>query len=134
MRHPGAGAICAALVSAVFLGRLVTSASAQIPGATNEPPIGPNMPNHPVGMPFGLKVGLAFLALLALGTAFYFALRAWRSSSLFQRQYRFPVPKDVALRLGASRSGGRMATIDFASNVPAESSPTNQKPEETPPP
>lgn len=134
MRHAGAGAIRATIVSAVFLCSLVTPASAQIPGATNEPPIGPNVPNHPVGMPFGLKVGLALLALLALGIAFYFALRAWRSSNLFQRQYHFPVPKDVALRLGASRSGGCMATINFASNVAVQSSPTNQKPEETPPP
>ena len=76
---------------------------------------------------FGLKIALGLLVLLAFAAAFYFALRAWRSSNLFHREYRFPVPKNVALRLGASRSGGRMATADFAANAPGQSSSLRTK-------
>jgi hypothetical protein len=49
-------------------------------------------------------VGLAVLA---------FAAPRWRSSNLFDRQYRFPRVENVALRFGATRSGGCMATIEY---------------------
>ena len=107
-------------MSAIFLASLVAPALAQIPGATNEPPVGRELPNLHRGIPFGVKIALGLLVLLALAAAFYFALRAWRSSNLFHREYRFPVPKNAALRLGASRSGGGMATADFASDTPGE--------------
>ena len=132
MRHAGAGAVTAIISSASFLCTFVTRTFAQIPGATNEPPVGRDLPNHPMEIPFGLKVVIALLVFAALGTAFYFALRAWRASHLFRRQYRVPLPKNVELRLGASRSGGRMATINFAANLPPPSSPTHQKHEGTP--
>ena len=44
---------------------------------------------------------------------FYAASRAWRSSNVFDRQYRFPEGGEAALRFGATRSGGHMATIKF---------------------
>ena len=119
----------AIIFTASFLCGFVARGSAQIPGATNEPPTGSDLPNRPVGLPFGLKVGLVLFALLAMGVAFYFALRAWRASHLFQRQYRLPPPNNIQLRLGAARSGGYMATASFASSVP----PTHQKHEGTPP-
>ena len=92
----------------------------------------PTLRSYSSAAQFGLKIALGLLVLLAFAAAFYFALRAWRSSNLFHREYRFPVPKNVALRLGASRSGGRLATADFAANAPGQSSSTNQRPEETP--
>src|SRR3954453_20815792 len=131
MRHTLPGGRAAAFLAGVFLSSMV-AATAQIPGATNEPPLSPDLPNHPTAIPFGLKLALALLALLALAAAFYFALRAWRSSNLFQRQYQFPEPGHVPLRLGAARSGGRMATINFASSETAQLSATNQRPEERP--
>src|SRR3954462_4722974 len=131
MRHTLPGGRAAAFLTGVFLSSMV-AATAQIPGATNQPPVSPDLPNHPTASPFGLKLAVALVALLALVAAFYFALRAWRSSNLFQRQYQFPEPRHVPLRLGASRSGGRMATINFASNESVQSLPTNQRPEERP--
>ena len=120
--------ICAGLVSFLLMFSSVVSALAQIPGATTEPPIGPSRPNQHGGTPFGLKMAIVLLVLLALGVGFYFALRAWRSANLFQRQYWFPIAKEVPPRLGASRSGGCMATLDFARD--ARTSVRNQKPEE----
>jgi hypothetical protein len=41
------------------------------------------------------------------------SMRVWRSANLFDREYRFPPAANVALRLGANKSGGFMATITF---------------------
>ncbi|MGI9086179.1 MAG: hypothetical protein ACR2HH_00315 [Chthoniobacterales bacterium] len=54
----------------------------------------------------GVAVGLLILALILWGSA-----RAWRSSNLFDQQYRFPENPAPALRLGGTRSGGHLATI-----------------------
>jgi hypothetical protein len=58
---------------------------------------------------------IAIVAIVAMGTGFAlaFSMRAWRSSNLFDRQYRFPAVTTVELRLGANKSGGGMATIEF---------------------
>jgi hypothetical protein len=85
-------------------------------------------------IPRGFKVAAVLLVLTAAGAGFYFALRTWRYSNLFDRQYVFPPAREATLRLGANRSGGRLATINFTA-APAEPAPvTPQKPEETPPP
>ncbi len=52
-------------------------------------------------------------AVLIGGLLLYGAFRAWRASNLFDRQYTFPRSERAALRLGATRSGGNMATIDL---------------------
>jgi hypothetical protein len=41
------------------------------------------------------------------------SVRAWRSSNLFDRQYRFPAPGPAALRFGGNRCGGQLATLTF---------------------
>jgi hypothetical protein len=58
----------------------------------------------------GGAVALVVVALLLL----WGASRAWRSSNLFDQQYRFPVRGGpVALRLGGKKSGGHMASISL---------------------
>lgn len=53
------------------------------------------------------------LAAAAIISAFIFwrSARLWRSSNLFDQQYRFPPNPQPALRFGAHRCGGNMATI-----------------------
>lgn len=64
-----------------------------------------------------IAAGAAFAAVAGAALLF-FAFRAWRMARLFGRQYRFPVRQKVALRLGAERSGGLMATATFGENAP----------------
>ena len=64
-------------------------------------------------IPRGWIVAGAGFAVLAGGAILFFAIRAWRVSRLFGRQYLFPVREKVALRLGGERSGGLMATARF---------------------
>lgn len=64
-------------------------------------------------IPTSWWVGGLAAAVLALVGIFYAASRAWRSSNVFDRQYRFPEGREAALRFGATRSGGHMATIEF---------------------
>jgi hypothetical protein len=82
----------------------------------------------------GWKIVVAIVIALtaaALATGLCFAMRAWRSSNLFDRQYRFPAVPEVALRLGASKSGGCMATLVF--DAPARrSGAKSQTPGEKP--
>ncbi len=73
------------------------------PGALRSKPIPPRV-----------KLAIVATTLVVALITFVFALRAWRSGNLFDRQYRFPPIPKVALRLGATRSGGRMATITFS--------------------
>ena len=70
---------------------------------------------QPVRQMLPVPVKLAILAgAFVIGAgALIFASRAWRSGNLFDRQYRFPPVANVALRLGANKSGGCMATIAF---------------------
>ena len=42
------------------------------------------------------------------------AIRVWRESNVFGRQYRFPPGEPAALRFGGTRSGGFMAVIEPA--------------------
>ncbi|HEY2124953.1 MAG TPA: hypothetical protein VGG94_05770 [Chthoniobacterales bacterium] len=86
-------------------------------------------------IPRELKIFAVLLLVSAAGAGLYLAFRAWRYSNLFDRQYVFPPAGEATLRLGGSRSGGCMATIDFAT-APADppAAITPQKPEETPPP
>lgn len=60
---------------------------------------------------------VAGVAIVVLATAglLYAAARAWRSSNLFDREYRFPPRDSAALRLGGMKSGGHMASVEFGS-------------------
>lgn len=64
-------------------------------------------------IPRSWVIGGAIAAVVALGGLSYLATRVWRSSNLFDREYRFPVTRDAAIRLGAERCGGHMAVVQF---------------------
>ena len=55
-----------------------------------------------------LAAAVAFLLVL------WAAMRAWRSSNLFDQQYRFPRIGEAAVRLGGKKSGGHSAQITLA--------------------
>lgn len=65
--------------------------------------------------PIALRWKIAVvLAVVVLSSALlWISIRVWRSSNLFDRQYRFPEVATAAERLGANRSGGHLATITF---------------------
>jgi hypothetical protein len=71
----------------------------------------PQRPQKPI--PLGWKIAIVATALVVASALLTVAARAWRSSNLFDRQYRFPPVSEPALRLGAKKSGGCMATIHF---------------------
>jgi len=64
---------------------------------------------------------VAVLATLAL---LYSGYRAWRSSNLFDRQYRFPKGPSAAVRFGGNKCGGLMATVSFRA-PPAGTAPAS---------
>ena len=64
-------------------------------------------------IPRSWLVGGGIAAALVLAAIVYGALRAWRSSNLFDRQYRFPRSDDVAIRLGGEKCGGHIASASF---------------------
>ncbi len=64
-------------------------------------------------IPIGWTIAGWSLAALAVAAILYGSVRAWRSSNLFGRQYRFPTPNEVSLRFGGTKSGGHMATVEF---------------------
>lgn len=84
-----------------------------IPAPTKPPPaklkdVEPSKP-----LPLGWKIGIGVGTALAVAGLLYGASRAWHSSNLFDQQHRFPVGTEAALRFGAKRCGGHMATIHF---------------------
>lgn len=56
----------------------------------------------------------AGVGLLLAGAVLYLAVKAWRSSNVFERKYHFPSAGQAALRLGGKRSGGFMAASEPA--------------------
>ena len=83
-----------------------------VPPPTQAPEVrrGPP-PSEPI--PEGwIIAGVCTVAVLVLALLFV-SVRAWRVSNLFDREYRFPVVRNPALRLGGRRCGGNMAAIDF---------------------
>jgi hypothetical protein len=58
-------------------------------------------------------------AALLLAGILYGSARAWRSSNIFDQQYRFPTNDDPALRFGGPRCGGHMATIHGGDGRPS---------------
>jgi hypothetical protein len=69
-------------------------------------------------MPRSLKIAIAAAVAVTFLVMLAFAMRAWRAGNLFDREYRFPAATSVAIRLGAKRSGGCMAAIQFGKKQP----------------
>ncbi|MBA2432346.1 MAG: hypothetical protein H0V56_09540 [Chthoniobacterales bacterium] len=122
------------VLAVIFLFPLLQSATslAQLPPPVptrpdfQDRPFGPLPPPTPVPTPKrveepsrpihrGWIIGGIAVGLLALAALIYGAVRVWRSSNLFDRQYRFPVGPTAAVRLGGNKCGGLMATVSFAS-------------------
>ena len=138
-------ALAFAILSVVFTTALLAQAPQPSPSAPlfQERPFGPRAdPTSPPPRPSadaeqarpipagwlisgGIVIAAAFLALL------YRASRVWRSSNLFDQQYRFPTEHEPALRFGASKTGGHIATISFAKRNDGRSAPARSKPEDT---
>lgn len=84
------------------------------PPTPPQPSVVRNLPPNP--LPREWIIGGGAFGALAGGALLFFGVRAWRMSRLFGRQYRFPVPNNVVLRLGGERSGGSLATARFGEN------------------
>ena len=97
------------------------------PPTPPQPSVVRSQPPNP--LPRKWIVGAGAFGAVAGGALLFFGIRAWRTSRLFGRQYRFPVPKDIPLRLGGERSGGSLATARFGENG-AGSAPVS-KPKDT---
>ena len=112
----------AGLLISIFLIAFVSSAGAQelqlatetpTPAVTEENPFA-KVASHRQPIPLRWKIAIV-LAAVAIGSiSLWGSMRVWRASNLFDRQYHFPQLETAALRLGANRSGGRMATISFS--------------------
>lgn len=68
-------------------------------------------------IPVGWYIAAGALASLATLLLLYGAARAWRSSNLFDQQYRFPQSTDAAVRFGAPKSGGHLASRQFGDSA-----------------
>jgi hypothetical protein len=90
------------------------------PASDSAEPMSPPNQTKPIALVWKIVIGGIVLA--AVGGASYVSLRAWRSSNLFDRQYRLPPAPPAALRLGAPKSGGWMATIRFGPDSPSSGS------------
>ena len=83
------------------------------------PPTEPPAPRHVLEdaerkpIPRAWLIGGALAAAVVLLLLLWGALRAWRSSNLFDQQYRFPPIGEAAVRLGGKKSGGHSAQISL---------------------
>jgi hypothetical protein len=83
-----------------------------LPAPTKEPKAKPkDVERKPI--PLGWLIGGAASAVLGIAGILYGASKAWHSSNLFDREYRFPSGGEAALRFGGKRCGGHMATVQF---------------------
>jgi hypothetical protein len=100
-----------------------------LPAPTKEPKAKPkDVERKPI--PVGWLIGGAASAILGIAGLLYGASKAWHSSNLFDREYRFPTGGEAALRFGGKRCGGHMATVRFGegarrSREPARSEAKN---------
>src|SRR5438046_10060016 len=89
-----------------------------------ERPYGPVPPPTPTPMrkkiepegppiPTGYIIGGIAVVVIGVAIFLYGSARQWRASNLFDRQYRFPRPANVAERFGAQRCGGHIGTVRF---------------------
>ncbi len=82
-----------------------------IPSPTEPPATRRVDPEDEKPIPREWIFGAIALGVIAALGILYGSARAWRSSNIFDQQYRFLVTDNPALRLGGHRSGGHMATI-----------------------
>ena len=68
---------------------------------------------EPEPIPRGWVIAGVVTAVLAGLVLLFAAIKAWRSSNLFERKYHFPSAGPASLRFGGKHSGGLMAAIDF---------------------
>jgi len=97
----------------IFAAAPVAICQTQNPSPDSSSALAEGQHAYPKPIPVGWKIAIVAIVAMGGGFAVAFSLRAWRSSNLFDRQYRFPAGKTAALRLGANKSGGCMATIEF---------------------
>jgi len=64
-------------------------------------------------IPLAWILGGTGIGLLAIVALLYGSARRWRSSNLFDRQYRFPIVEEPALRFGAKKCGGHLAKVQL---------------------
>jgi hypothetical protein len=127
--------IFAVLLVLTFVPGLLAQIPGQVPASAAEDSLEDAERFAARPIPRAFKIGAALLLVVAAGAGAYFAVRTWRFSNLFDRQYVLPPAREATLRLGGNRSGGCMATINFAAAPTEPPLPvTPQKPEETPPP
>ena len=118
------------LAAVLFCTAAVTPALPELPPPSTSPPVfqdrpfGPKPPptpprpsvvrsDAPEPIPRSWILGGVGFAAVVAGALLFFAFRAWRMARIFGRQYRFPVPAKVAVRLGGERSGGLLVTTRF---------------------
>jgi hypothetical protein len=68
-------------------------------------------------IPLSWIIGGASAAVMAIALLLFFAAGRWRSSNLFDRQYRFPLVQNPPLRFGGKKSGGHLARIQFGPEI-----------------
>lgn len=83
------------------------------PAPTPTPARKRSNPRDEKSIPIGWIIGGAGVLALATVALLYGSQRAWRSSNLFDRQYHFPVAEEAAVRFGAKKCGGHLATVHF---------------------
>jgi hypothetical protein len=95
----------------LFASTLLAQTETPTPEGPSEFARAQRAPSKPI--PLHWKVTIVATGLVVAASALLLSVRTWRSSNLFDREYRFPAVTNVALRLGANKSGGCMATIAF---------------------
>lgn len=116
--------IALALLFAITSATALAQSSAELMGKRHLPPQPPEKPEyHPTEppsepIPEGWIIAGAGLAAAAVVALLYRSVRVWRSSDIFDREYRISPVESPALRLGAKRNGGQMATIHFGEPPP----------------
>lgn len=124
-KHPARFcSIILALLFAITSATALAQSSAELMGQRRLPPQPPARPEyHPTEppsepIPEGWIIAGACLAAAAVVALLYRSVRVWRSSDIFDREYHFPRGESPAIRLGAKRNGGQMATIHFGEPPP----------------
>jgi hypothetical protein len=110
LRKRAALAVLSLSILAIAPAPLVFS---QTPSATPDGTFQQQQQVHRKPIPRSWTIAIVAVATILSAVALAFSVRAWRASNLFDREYRFPAATSVALRLGANKSGGCMATIRF---------------------
>jgi hypothetical protein len=84
-----------------------------VPTEPPPPPQAERPPTPTKPIPRAVLIAGAAVFRLVSSLVLVKSVRAWRSSNLFDRQYRFPAPGPAALRFGGNRCGGQLATLKF---------------------